>query len=149
MRRRLLLTLTRPEATSVTDAAGNTNQFGAFGEFVEWDVDGPEVTVEQAAGQVDPTGDSPILFTVEFSESVTGFAANDVQLGGTAGPTDVIVTGSNDTYTLAVSGMSQDGIVTASVKAGAVTDSLGNPSTASTSTDNSVEFKLGRLTIFS
>ena len=32
----------------------------------------PSVTVEQAAGQADPTNGSPIHFTVTFSEAVTG-----------------------------------------------------------------------------
>ena len=47
----------------------------------------PTVTINQAAGQADPTGASPINFTVVFSEAVTGFASADVTLSGTAGGT--------------------------------------------------------------
>jgi hypothetical protein len=35
----------------------------------------PSVTINQAAVQPDPTNASPVLFTVVFSESVTGFTA--------------------------------------------------------------------------
>ena len=44
----------------------------------------PTVTINQAAGQADPTNASPINFTVVFSEPVTDFATGDVTLGGTA-----------------------------------------------------------------
>ena len=42
---------------------------------------------QPGGGQADPTGRSPINFTVVFSESVSGFATGDVTLGGTAGGT--------------------------------------------------------------
>ena len=45
------------------------------------------MTINQAAGQADPTNASPINFTVVFSESVTDFATGDVTLTGTAGAT--------------------------------------------------------------
>ena len=38
----------------------------------------PTVTINQAAGQADPTNASPINFTVVFSEPVTDFATGDV-----------------------------------------------------------------------
>ena len=47
----------------------------------------PTVTIEQAAAQSDPTGASPINFTVVFSESTNDFATGDVTLAGTAGAT--------------------------------------------------------------
>ncbi|HEU4860794.1 MAG TPA: proprotein convertase P-domain-containing protein, partial [Chitinophagaceae bacterium] len=47
----------------------------------------PSVTINQGASQTDPTSASPILFTVTFSEAVTGFATGDVTLSGTAGAT--------------------------------------------------------------
>ena len=65
----------------------------------------PSVTIDQASGQADPTGASPIDFTVVFSEAVTGFETGDVTLGGTAGATTATVTGSGTTYNVAVSGM--------------------------------------------
>ncbi|WP_156997190.1 hypothetical protein, partial [Agromyces aureus] len=40
----------------------------------------PTVTIEQGAAQADPTGTSPVVFEVEFSEPVTGFENTDVVL---------------------------------------------------------------------
>ena len=42
----------------------------------------PTVTINQAAGQTDPTSASPINFTVTFSETVTGFTAGDISFAG-------------------------------------------------------------------
>jgi hypothetical protein len=107
-----------------------------------WAVDAtpPSVTVEQASDQDDRTGASPINFTVEFSEPVTGFSDADVNLDGAAGATTAVVAGSGTTYTVAVSGMTADGTVTASIPANAATDAADNGNTASTSTDNTVTF---------
>jgi hypothetical protein len=102
----------------------------------------PDVTINQASGQADPTTTSPILFTVVFSEPVTGFTASDVSFtGSTAGGTvAAAVSGSGDTYTVSVSGMTSSGNVVASVPAAAAVDADNNPTLASTSTDNSVRF---------
>ncbi len=100
----------------------------------------PTVIINQAAGQADPTSGSPINFTVVFSEPVSGFASSDVTLGGTAGATIKTVTGSGTTYNVAVSGMTQNGTVTATIPAGAAQDSAGNGNLVSTSTDNSVTY---------
>ena len=98
------------------------------------------MTINQAAGQVDPTNASPINFTVVFSESVSDFATGDVTLSGTAGATTATVTGSGTTYNVAVSGMTSNGTVIASLLAGVAHDAAGNASTASTSTDNTVTY---------
>jgi hypothetical protein len=100
----------------------------------------PAVTVNQAAGQSDPTGTSPVNFTVVFSEPVSGFTAGDVTLGGSAGATTANVTGSGTTYHVAVGGMTTNGTVTASISAGVATDAAGNLNDASTSADNAVTF---------
>jgi hypothetical protein len=100
----------------------------------------PTVTINQAAGQADPTKNSPINFTVVFSEPVADFATGDVTVGGTAGATTATVTGSGTTYSVAVSGMTTDGTVIASIAAGVAHDTAGNPNTASTSTDNTVTY---------
>ena len=50
-----------------------------------------------------------------FSEPVTDFATGDVTLGGTAGATTAIVTGSGTTYDVAVSGMTTGGTVIATI----------------------------------
>jgi fimbrial isopeptide formation D2 family protein/uncharacterized repeat protein (TIGR01451 family) len=100
----------------------------------------PSVTIEQAAGQADPTTVSPVHFTVTFSEPVTGFIAADVTLSGTAGATTATVTGSGATYDVAVTGMTTSGTVIATVPAGSAADAAGGQSLASTSADNSVTF---------
>ena len=101
----------------------------------------PTVTVNQAATQNDPTGVSPISFTVIFSSAATGFTSGDVTVGGTApGTKSVAVTGSGTTYTVAVSGMTGAGTVTASIAANKVQDYAGNWNLASTSTDNTVTY---------
>jgi hypothetical protein len=99
------------------------------------------VTINQAPSQVDPTRSAPVAFDVTFSESVTGFDDADVLLTGTAGATTASVSGSGASYTVNVSGMTVSGTVIASVKDGAAADAAGNPSTASTSTDNVVTFR--------
>jgi uncharacterized repeat protein (TIGR01451 family) len=102
------------------------------------------VTINQAAGQADPTNASPINFTVVFDEPVTGFADADVNLSGTAGATTANVTevapNNDTTYNVAVSGMTTSGTVIATIPAGAAQDAAGNTSNASTSTDNTVTY---------
>jgi hypothetical protein len=113
-----------------------------------WTVDtvAPAVTINQSAAQVDPTGGSPINFTVVFSELVTGFTNSDVVLSGTAGATTIMVTqiapNNGTTYNVAVSGMTATGTVIASIPGNAANDAAGNVNTASTSIDNTVTFLL-------
>ena len=80
--------------TASSDFAGANNSYYGNGDaFVaKIDVSGLTVTINQAAGQADPTNGSPINFTVVFSEAVTDFTAGDVTLGGTAGATTAVVT---------------------------------------------------------
>jgi hypothetical protein len=113
---------------------------GITATFSAADITAPSVTINQASGQADPTNSSPINFTVVFSESVSGFTGADVTLSGTAGATTALVTGSGTTYTVAVSGMANDGTVIASVGANGASDAAGNGNTASTSTDNTVTY---------
>src|SRR5439155_683680 len=91
------------------DAAGNANTASTSTDnTVTFDFP-PPVTIDQATGQADPTNASPIHFTVVFGKPVSDFATGDVTLGGTAGATTAIVTGSGTTYDVAVSGMTADG----------------------------------------
>ena len=102
----------------------------------------PTVTINQGASQADPTSASPIVFSVVFSEPVTGFSNTDVSFtGSTAGGTlAAVVTGSGENYTVSVSGMTTSGTVVASIPSGAAVDADNNATGASTSTDNSVTF---------
>ena len=123
------------------DAVGNGNTASSSTDnTVTFDVIGPTVTIDQAAGQLDPTDRSPINFTVIFSEPVTDFTATDVTVTGTAGGTKTVaVTGGPTTYSVAVSGIT-DGTVIATIGAGAARDAGGTGNAASTSTDNQVRF---------
>jgi hypothetical protein len=98
------------------------------------------VTINQAVGQDDPAGDVPILFTVVFSRSVTGFATGDVTVTGTSGAVLGVVSGSGATYTVSVSDVTEvAGSVVVNIPAGvAAAADDATPNYASTSTDNSV-----------
>ena len=126
------------------DAAGNANSAAtSIDNAVGYDATPPMVTINQAAGQADPTGASPINVTVVFSEPVNDFASGDITLGGTAGGTTELITnpsGDQMTYNVAVSGMTGDGTVIATIAAGVAHDLAGNPSSAATSSDNEVAY---------
>jgi CSLREA domain-containing protein len=127
------------------DAAGNVDATPAS---YTWTIDTtrPNVSINQASTQDDPvtSANAVIHFTAVFSEPVSGFTDSDVSLGGTAGATTVVVTqiapNNGTTYDVAVSGMTNAGIVTASIPANAAQDAAGNLSNASTSTDNTVTY---------
>ena len=107
------------------------------------------VTINQTAAQLDPTRTSSISFNVSFNTSVSGFTSSDIVLTGTALPAVVVVTDSGDhiNYSVTVSGMSQSGTIIASIPAGAASDTSGNLSGASTSTDNTVTYDITSPTV--
>lgn len=133
-------------ATRVADLAGNNNGVSTSTDnSVTLDRVSPTVTLVQASTQVDPTGTSPIHFTATFSENidVASFLPGDLTLGGTATGTlsaTITATTPNRIFDIAVSGMTGDGTVTASLSAGMVTDLAGNLNSASTGADNSVTY---------
>lgn len=96
----------------------------------------PAVTVNQAAGQADPTKLGPINFTAVFDVVVTDFTSADVTV--VPGTATAVVTGSGTTYNIAVSGLTASGTVSATIAANTVHDAAGAGNTASTSTDNTV-----------
>ncbi|WP_165821254.1 Ig-like domain-containing protein [Nocardioides gansuensis] len=121
---------------AATDGAGNTGP-ASSGTQVTIDTLRPAVTVDQQAGQADPTNSEPINYGVRFSEPVTGFTADDVELRAPAGAT-ALVTGTGATYNVAVTAMTTDGTVTIRVASEAAHDLAGNGNHPSTSTDDSV-----------
>jgi subtilisin-like proprotein convertase family protein len=143
------------EANKVQDVLGNWNVASTSTDnVVTYDVTGPSVTVNQAADQADPTSSSPIKFTVVFSEPVNDFEPEDVSVSGSAfsaaAQKTVTVTPSSgpaSEYTVLVSGMDSVGTVRVTVPAGVAHDVVGNPNTASTSTDNVVRFDNSELTV--
>lgn len=127
---------------AATDLAGNTSVATASpDDTITIDLTSPTVTIDQTDGQADPTNELPVSFTVEFSRDVTGFAADDVVVTGTAGATDVTVTAVSATdYLVEVGGAANDGTITVAIDADAVVDIAGNGNTASTSTDDTVTY---------
>ena len=131
------------EGSDVEEVVTGVFGFGIaleFGPPPPPDTTPPTVTIDQQLTQADPTSDSPINFTVEFSEDVIGFDGTDILLTGAASATTAVVTGGPTTYNVAVSGMTASGPVIASVLPGAATDGAGNQSLVSTSVDNEVTF---------
>ena len=126
------------------DAAGNPNNASTSTDnSVTFDNTSPTVTINQAGGQADPTNAGPILYTAVFSEPITGFASNDVNITGTASGTKTvniteIAPNDGTTYQVSVSGMTGAGTVIAAIKPNAAQDAALNWSSSSTSTDNLV-----------
>lgn len=102
----------------------------------------PSVTINQAAGQADPTNSLPINFTVVFSEPVTGFDAADITFTNSSMNTasaSINITGSGTTYNVAVGNItSGGGFLRASVRRLAASDAFGNASFVVNSTDDAV-----------
>jgi predicted heme/steroid binding protein len=135
-----------------TDARGNGNTASTSTDnSVDFDNVRPNVTIEQASGQSDPTNASPVHFTAHFTEPVLAFATGDVTVSGSAGATTATVTqvAPNDgtTYDVAVSGMTGNGTVIAAIAAGVAADAATNGNNASTSTDNTVTYDASRPTV--
>ena len=136
-------------ANRATDLAGNANTASTSTDnTVTWDVTAPTVTINQAVAQADPTSTSPILYTVTFSEAVTGFATGDVSFAGTAGGAKTgTVSGGPTIYTVTTTGMTTTGTVIATILANRATDLAGNANAASTSTDNTVTWDVTAPTV--
>ncbi|MCB0968266.1 MAG: ExeM/NucH family extracellular endonuclease [Ilumatobacter sp.] len=94
--------------------------------------DPPTVDLAPATGQDDPTNKTPIVLTATFDQTVDGFDADDVVIGGAAVPSTAEVTDlGSGVFEISVSGMTGSGDVTVSVRADAVTNSGGQQSLAS------------------
>ena len=131
-------------ADTASDAAGNSATAAGPSLAVSVDNAAPTVTVGRAAGQADLTNARPVVFTVTFSEPVSGFDAADVSfagstVGGTLAAT-VTPVGDGRTYTVRVTGMTGDGDVVVGIPTGAASDAAGNGNIASASADNRVRF---------
>jgi hypothetical protein len=104
----------------------------------------PAVTIDQAAGQVDPAIGLPVNFIVVFSEpvNVSAFTLADLTQSGTATGIawDIVDSGDHMNFTLSAPAVTGSGTLIPSIDAGRVTDVAGNNNTASTSTDNTVTF---------
>lgn len=143
-----------PLTTLATDQRGQPRIFGVAVDLGAYELQEQSpppslnVTIDQAKQQADPTNSVPIVFTVIFSQPVTGFSSADIDLSASTAPgqltAQVVAALPNDgtTYTVAVSGMSGDGDVIASVAAGAAHNAASVPNEASTSSDNRVRYDI-------
>ena len=125
--------LSLPDPTGHNSLAANSSIF----------VDGvrPRVTINQAAGQSDPTNTLPILFDIEFCENVSGFTWDDIVWTGTATGISGTVSGSGATYTAEVTAASA-GTLVLKLPADSVEDDAGNPNVepSYSSMDNEVMY---------
>jgi hypothetical protein len=135
-------------ASKVTDIAATPNQNTAsnLGTSITYDNVGPNVTVDQAVAQTDPTTGTTINFTAVFSEAINPatFTAADITNSGTAGGATIgtPTTVDNITWNIPVTGLSSDGTVILTIAAAKVQDPAGNDNTASTFTDKTVTFDI-------
>ena len=113
-------------------AAVDSNSQGnaASSEFtVAIDTKAPGVTITNVPTT---TQSSAFTVTITFGEAVTGFAASDITLGGTATASVTSLTGSGTTYIATITPMT-NGSVSIQVPAGAAEDAAGNENTQSQS----------------
>jgi|GEM_PF-2502350 len=134
-------------AANVAVDASNNGNTAAVQYKIGYDATRPGVTINQAADQLDPTGVSPVNFTVEFEEpiNISSFTAADITLSGTAGATTKVITqiapDDGTTFNVEVSGMTGNGTIIATITEGKVLDTAGNTNSASTSTDNVITYE--------
>ena len=114
---------------------------------------GLTVTVEQKAGQDDPTNTLPIEFTITFSDPInTGtFDTTDIVQNGTAsnaGLTWMLSNGGDDKiFTASVTASTVEGTIVPSINASTVQDLAGDNNDASTSSDHSVTYDVTSPTV--
>ena len=122
------------------DSADNENtESGEHTVSVDWK--DPTVTVTVPSG----TQTGAFDVTITFSESVTGFAASDISLSGTASATATL-TGSGTTYTAEIT-PTTNGNVVIQVPADAAEDAAENGNTASQSHTVAVSLPAPTVTI--
>ena len=118
---------------SINDMA--TNPLADFAnQIVTNNIDNtPPTIISFETTSSDFTNSQTVTYTVEFSESVTGFDISGISVTGTSGATATIPEGDGASYTFDVNRGDTDGTVTASILAGAARDDAGNDSEASDS----------------
>ena len=112
------------DANKCTDTAGNGNTASSTFTIT---IDRTSPTVSISANQNSPTTATSITYTITFSESVTGFTQDDIQVtNGTKGAFN----GSGNKYTLVVT-QSSSTTQTVKINANVCTDTAGNGNSAS------------------
>ena len=126
---------------SSQDDAGNDSAWSSL-NTLHADTTKPNVTIDLAQGQADPTNESPVVFVASFDEEIDigTFSGSDVVIGGTAATGDPGLGWVDLTsYSISIP-VTNDGTVTVSIPAGVVEDFAGNLNTSSTNTDNEITF---------
>ncbi|MDC7221398.1 MAG: Ig-like domain-containing protein [Spirochaetales bacterium] len=90
---------------------------------IEYDGTSPTVEISSSVAEADTTGLDELIFTIAFSEEVTGFELDDItsENGTLSG-----FSGTDDNYEVTLT-PSDDGEVTFSIEADVCEDSFGNP----------------------
>jgi len=137
-----LVQISVPAGAAADALTGAPTPASSSAAYVTLTTTGPSVTINQAASQGDPTGVSPVNFTVVFSASVSGFTGSDISFTGSTAPGTLAaaVTGGPSTFNVAVTGMTGAGNVVASIPAAVVTDLAGNANSASSSVGTTPAF---------
>ncbi len=112
-------------AGAAQDAVTGSDSIAAGQFSIEYDGTPPAPTI--AAAQQSPTGAPTIRFAVNFNETVTGFAREDVVLSGNAthGGVENFAPASAESYSFDVSPVS-DGTILVDIPANATEDKAGN-----------------------
>ena len=136
-------------ASAVTDAAGNGSPTSSSSAPTVT-VDRSPATVSSFNAPASPTSATTLAYSLTFSESVTGLAASDFTVGGTAtGWTVGAPTGSGaGPYTINLTGGGA-GTVVLTLNASAVTDAAGNGSPTSSSSAPTVTVDRSPATVSS
>ena len=105
----------------------------------------PSVTVNQKAGQLDPTSTNSAAFTIVFSEPIdeASFTPSDLKIEGTVGTVSAFTRISSTVWDATVTGMASGDVVRVSLAEALVNDLVNNSNTLSASTDNSVTYDAG------
>ena len=121
-----VLSLATLPTDAIADVPGGASLQSAVYTFtlvsVLDDAAAPAVTIATKDKKLNDDGN--VVFTIKFTEAVTGFSLSDIDVIG--GTKEDFVTGESDTYTLTVKPASADTKVTVKIAAGAVMDSAEN-----------------------
>jgi len=121
------------KAGAASDTAGNTNADVAASNAVTIDNTVPAINSISTPTAIDAFG--RLIFTVTFSQAVTGFTSDDITVNhdGTAHESIALEADSTTIYRVIVAGVSGSGAVSITVNDNAATDSANNGNAAMTS----------------
>ncbi len=120
------VTFNAPNSAPSTDQRGVARPQGVRYDIGAFELDNTPPTVAMTSLSSNPTHASPIVVTVTFSESVTGFTSTDIV--PTNGSVSSFTAVNSTTYTFDLT-PTADGLVTANIAAGVATDLAGNGNT--------------------